>query len=188
MASRRNPRPKKTPPISRNGGSPLNPQPSARLKVRHSSVHGRGVYATKLIPKGTRIIEYTGKRMSWTDVPNEDNDPHTFIFGLDNGQVINAAIGGNEARWINHSCDPNCEAVGEKGGIFIYALRKIRAGDELFYDYALQLDEPITEELILDYKCDCGAARCRGTLLEIKRKRSPASAAGRDRRARRPIR
>ena len=140
------------------------------VEVRRSSVHGRGVYATKLISKGTRIIEYTGKRMLWADVPNHDDDPHTFIFGLDNGQVINAGIDGNEARWINHSCNPNCEAVGKGSGIFIYALQKIRAGEELFYDYALQLDEPITRKLEQEYKCHCGTSRCRGTMLEIKKK------------------
>ena len=127
------------------------------------------MYATQLIPKGARIIEYTGKRMSWADVPNDDDDPHTFIFGLDNGQVINAEIDGNEARWINHSCDPNCEAVGKDDRMFIYALRKIRTGEELFYDYSLQLDEPITKELVQEYKCDCGASRCRGTMLEVKK-------------------
>lgn len=141
------------------------------IEVRHSSVHGHGVYATRSIRKGARIIEYTGKRMPWADVPNEDDDPHTVLFSLENGQVINAAIGGNEARWINHSCDPNCEALGEGGGIFIYALRTIRPGEELFYDYSLELDEPLTEKLLQEYKCHCGARRCRGTLLDIKNKK-----------------
>jgi uncharacterized protein len=140
------------------------------VEVRHSSVHGRGVYATKPIRKGARIIEYTGKRMAWADVPNDDDDPHTFIFGLDNGQVINAEIDGNEARWINHSCDPNCEAVGEDDRMFIYALRNIQTGEELSYDYALQLDEPITTKLENEHKCYCGTSRCRGTMLEIKKK------------------
>ncbi len=141
------------------------------VEVRNSSIHGRGVYATQHIPKGTRIMEYTGKRMSWADVPNEDDDPHTFIFGLDNGEVINARIDGNEARWINHSCNPNCEAVGENGGIFIYALKRIRLGEELSYDYALQLAEPITKKLAAEYRCHCGSPRCRGTMLEMKKKK-----------------
>jgi SET domain-containing protein len=143
------------------------PTNGSYVKVRHSPIHGRGVFATRIVPQGTRIIEYTGKRMAWADVPNDDGDPHTFIFSLDDGRVINAAINGNEARWINHSCDPNCEAVGEDDGIFIYALKEIRPGEELFYDYALQLDEPVTEELALDYTCRCGAATCRGTMLEL---------------------
>jgi uncharacterized protein len=169
MSSSESSRCKESPQISDNAGT-TRTQRSAIVEVRHSSVHGRGVYATQHIPKGTRITEYTGKRMSWADVPNDD-DPHTFIFGLDNGQVINAAIEGNEARWINHSCDPNCEAVGENGGIFIYALKTIRPGDELFYDYALQLAEPITRKLEREHQCHCGAARCRGTMLEIKKKK-----------------
>lgn len=149
------------------------------VEVRRSSVHGRGVYAAQLIPKGARIIEYTGKRMSWADVPNDDDDPHTFIFGLDNGQVINPEIGGNEARWINHSCDPNCEAVGKEDRIFIYALRRIRTGEELSYDYALQLDEPITRKLESEFKCHCGAARCRGTMLEVKKHHGGGGRTGR---------
>ncbi len=151
---------------------------SFSVEVRDSSVHGRGVYATQLIRKGARIIEYAGKRMAWADVPNDDDDPHTFIFGLDHGQVINAEIDGNEARWINHSCDPNCEAIGEDGGIFIYALRDIQPGEELSYDYALQLDEPITKKLIREHKCHCGTSRCRGTMLEIKKKRTRAKSRG----------
>jgi SET domain-containing protein len=168
MPSRKSSRHKQSPSVSNNGDA-ARTQSSPVVEVRHSSVHGRGVYATQLIPKGARIIEYTGKRMSWADVPNDDDDPHTFIFGLDNGQVINAEIDGNEARWINHSCDPNCEAVGKDDRMFIYALRKIRTGEELFYDYSLQLDEPITKELVQEYKCDCGASRCRGTMLEVKK-------------------
>ena len=102
--------------------------------------------------KGTRIIEYTGERASWEAAPNDENDPHTFNFGLDNGEVINPEIGGNEARWINHSCEPNCEAVEENDRIFIDAIRDIRAGEELFYDYALEIDEPITEESKKEYR------------------------------------
>ena len=178
MASPKSSRHKQSPRAS-NNGVVVRTQPSPMVEVRHSSVHGRGVYATQLIPKGARIIEYTGKRMSWTDVPNDDDDPHTFIFGLDNGQVINPEFGGNEARWINHSCDPNCEAVGKEDRIFIYALRKIPTGEELSYDYALQLDEPITQELIQEFKCDCSTSLFRGTMLEIKRTRAVGRRAGR---------
>jgi uncharacterized protein len=128
------------------------------------------VYATQPIRKGARIIEYTGERMSWEQAPNDPDDPHTFNFGLDNGDVINPETGGNEARWINHSCDPNCEAIEEDDRIFIYALRKIQPDEELFYDYALELDEPITKELENEFKCHCGAGRCRGTMLEVKKR------------------
>jgi len=144
-------------------------KPAGRIEVRESGVHGRGVYATKPIPKGARIIEYTGKRILWENVPDDLADPHTFLFGLDNGiEVIDPTTDGNEARWINHSCDPNCEAIEENGRIFIYALRNLRPGEELFYDYALQVDEPVTREVAEESRCFCGTSRCRGTMLEQK--------------------
>src|SRR5881396_1958852 len=142
-------------------------QLSPPLDVRESGVHGRGVYATQFIPEGTRIIEYTGQRVSWEAAPDDENDPHTFNFGLENGEVINPEIGGNDARWINHSCDPNCEAVEEDDRIFIDAIRDIEAGEELFYDYALEIDEPITEESKKKFACRCGSSKCRGTMLDI---------------------
>ena len=139
---------------------------STLVEVRPSGVHGRGVYAKRPIRKGTRIIEYTGERTSWEEAPNDPDNPHTFNFGLDNGEVINPEIGGNEARWINHSCDPNCEAIeDEDDRVFIYALRNLAAGEELFYDYALELDEPPTKELEKEHECRCGSRKCRGTML-----------------------
>ena len=140
---------------------------AVRIKVRRSDVHGHGVYAMQFIPKGTRIIEYTGQRVSWEAAPNDEDDPHTFNFGLDNGEVINPEIGGNNARWINHSCDPNCEAVEEDDRIFIDAMRDIQAGEELFYDYALEIDEPITEESKKRFACYCHSPYCRGTMLDV---------------------
>jgi uncharacterized protein len=142
---------------------------TARIEVRESAVHGRGVYATQFLSEGTRIIEYTGQRVSWEAAPDDDNDPHTFNFGLENGEVINPEIGGNDARWINHSCDPNCEAIEEDDHIFIYAMRDIEPGEELFYDYAMEIDEPITEESKKKFACDCGSSNCRGTMLALSR-------------------
>jgi uncharacterized protein len=144
-----------------------NRKPAVRIEVRESGVHGHGVYAMESIPKSTRIIEYTGQRVSWEGAPNDDNDPHTFNFGLDNGEVINPEIGGNDARWINHSCDPNCEAIEEDDRIFIDALRDIQVGEELFYDYALEIDEPITEESKKKFACHCRSSNCRGTMLDV---------------------
>jgi SET domain-containing protein len=142
---------------------------SAGIEVRDSSVHGRGVFATKAIAKGKRIIEYVGERMSWEKASAESDDPHTFLFGLeDDDKVINAGIGGNESRWINHSCAPNCEAIEENGRVFIYALRNIRPGEELSYDYALELDEPVTPDLKKEHACYCRASSCRGSLLAVK--------------------
>jgi SET domain-containing protein len=135
------------------------------LEVRSSGIHGRGVYAAEFIAKGTRIIEYAGERVSWEGTPDDESNPHTFIFGLENGEVINPEIGGNEARWINHCCAPNCEAFEEDDRIFIYAMRDIEPGEELFYDYALEIDEPITDESIKEHECLCGSSGCRGTML-----------------------
>jgi uncharacterized protein len=138
-----------------------------QIEVRKSGVHGRGVYAMQFIPKGRRIIEYTGKRVSWEAAPDDKNSPHTFIFGLENGDVINPEVGGNDARWINHSCNPNCEAIEEDDRIFIHAIRDIQAGEELLYDYRLEIDEPITEAAKKKFACHCGASNCRGTMLEL---------------------
>ena len=141
---------------------------AVKIEVRQSGVHGQGVYAVQPIRKGTRIIEYTGERVSWEAAPDDENDPHTFNFGLENGTVINPEVGGNDARWINHSCDPNCEAVEEGDRVFIYALRQIRAGEELLYDYQLEIDEPITQASREKFACHCGAPNCRGTMLGLK--------------------
>jgi SET domain-containing protein len=142
-------------------------QSPPRLKVDSSAVHGRGVYAVEPIPKGARIIEYAGQRIAWEATADDESDPHTFIFGLESGEVINPEIGGNEARWINHCCGPNCEAFEEEGRIFIYAKRDIEPGEELSYDYALEIDEPITKKSMKEFECSCGSPKCRGTMLGL---------------------
>ena len=146
---------------SKNGASQY-------LKVRRSSVHGRGVFTTRPIRKRARIIEYTGRRILWSDVPEDLDDLRTYYFGLDDERkVINPSVGGNEARWINHSCDPNCKAFEDsRGRVFIEALRDIRVGEELFYDYRLVIDVPRTKEIEQESLCHCGSPRCRGNLLE----------------------
>jgi len=143
------------------------PKSAGRIEVGESGVHGRGVYATQFIPKGTRVIEYTGQRISSESAPDDESNPHTFNFGLESGEVINPEIGGNDARWINHCCDPNCEAIEEDGRIFIYAIRDIEPGQELFYDYAMEIDEPITEETKRKFACHCGSSNCCGTMLAL---------------------
>ena len=95
-------------------------------------------------PKG-RVSSITGERVSWEAAPDDVNNPHTFNFGLENGDVINPEVGGNDARWINHSCDPNYETVEEDDRVFIDAIRDIYPGEELLYDYHMELDKPITE-------------------------------------------
>jgi SET domain-containing protein len=93
---------------------------------------------------------------------------HTFLFSLDNGNVIDAGIGGNDARWINHSCEPNCEVVEKKGRLFIYSLRELYPGEELCYDYGLVIDKRRTKKLEKQFRCHCGGAPCRGTMLAPK--------------------
>lgn len=143
-----------------------------RVTVRKSSVHGRGVFALQAIPAGQRIFEYRGEVTSWrrasaryrrSGVPG-----HMFIFGLANGRVIDGSVGGNRARWLNHSCQPNCEAIeDERGRVFIETLRDVMPGDELFITYGLTIDGTITPELIADYSCSCGTRRCTGSMLTL---------------------
>jgi len=140
--------------------------------VRRSGIHGRGVFAARKIRKGTCILEYKGRRSSWDDaMERPDSDPedpaHTVLFGLDDGTVIDPRVRGNAARWINHSCDPNCDTYeDEEGRVFIEARRTIRPGEELSYDYQLEIDEPLTKRERAQYTCRCGARGCRGSLLK----------------------
>lgn len=156
---------------------PLQPSPAAaparsarRIQVRRSGVHGKGVFALTALAAGERLAEYTGETISWDEAlrrhPHDPEQPnHTFYFHLDEAWVIDAKVGGNSSRWINHSCVPNCEASQEGQRVFIHALRDIAAGEELFYDYGLVIDEPLTDALKADYPCWCGHGACRGTLL-----------------------
>jgi SET domain-containing protein len=141
------------------------------IEARNSRIHGRGVYAIAPIKKGTRVIEYLGERISHDEADRRyelkgDDNGHTFLFIASNRTVIDAGVNGNEARFINHSCDPNCETVIEKSRVFIDAIRNIKPGEELGYDYQLtweSTDDPA--ELAL-YACRCGAKKCRGTMLD----------------------
>ena len=133
-------------------------------------MHGKGVFAVQPIPKGDKVIEYVGEIITWKEAdrrhPHDPKDPnHTFYFHLDDKHVIDALYGGNSSRWINHACEPNCEADVEHGRVFIKALRNIRPGEELNYDYGLVIDTPLTPELKAEYACWCGAPSCRGTML-----------------------
>jgi len=141
--------------------------------IRPSPIQGLGAFATERIAKGTRLIEYTGERMTPEEAdrryPDSDERHHTYLFAIDDDVVIDAAVGGNEARFLNHSCEPNCDAVIDEKRIFIEAIREIEPGEELTYDYAYVLDERHTPAAKRRYPCTCGAARCRGTILAKKR-------------------
>ncbi len=155
--------------------APSRPVVGKRLQVRRSGVHGKGVFALQPIPAGTRLIEYTGERITWPEAlrrhPHNPAEPnHTFYFHIDDKTVIDANVGGNAARWINHACDPNCQADETDGRVFIEALRDLQPGEELFYDYGLIIDERYTPRLKKDYECRCGSPNCRRTLLAPKRR------------------
>lgn len=144
------------------------------FEVRKSTIQGRGVFATRDIRKGERLIEYRGEIIDDKEAdrryPFDENERHhTFLFQLDDGSIIDAGPRGNAAKYINHSCDPNCEAVEEDGRIFIEALKNIRKGQELVYDYHFILEEPHNAANKKLYPCNCGSRKCRGTMLAKKR-------------------
>src|SRR6478609_4435081 len=152
-----------------------------RIQTRRSGVHGNGVFAVQDIAEGETLIEYKGEIISWKEAlrrhPHDPTQPqHTFYFHVDDDRVIDGNVDGNASRWINHSCEPNCEADEQEGRIFIKALRDIAAGEELNYDYGLIIDEEYTPELLAEYPCWCGAETCRGTLLSPKGEEDGAKA------------
>jgi uncharacterized protein len=162
-----------------------------RLQVRRSGVHGRGVFATLPIDAGTVLIEYKGEVITWDEAlrrhPHDPSDPnHTFYFHIDEEHVIDGKVGGNSSRWINHSCEPNCEAEDRDGRIFIKALVDLYPGEELFFDYGLVIDGRLTAKLKKEYECRCGSPSCRHTMLAPRRRSArraatvPARAVGAD--------
>ena len=140
------------------------------IEVRDSPLHGLGVFARQRIRKGTRIIEYLGERVSHTEADRryehkDAGDAHTFLFIVDARTVIDAGVDGNEARFINHGCEPNCESVIEGRRVFIDAMRAIEPGEELTYDYQIQREPDDPPDVDAIFACHCGSARCRGSML-----------------------
>ena len=148
-----------------------------RIQVKKSGVHGKGVFAARDIVKGEVLIEYVGEIISAQEAedrhPHDPNDPnHTFYFQVDDDKVIDALHGGNSAKWINHSCSPNCKPEVIDDRVFIKAKKNIAAGSELNYDYGLIIEERMTKKLMAQYPCWCGSPKCRGTMLAIQKKSS----------------
>ena len=146
--------------------------------IRPSPIHGLGAFAARRIRQGTRIIEYTGERLtpSAADARYDDDrseHPHVLLFTVDRRTVIDAGVGGNEARYVNHSCAPNCEAVIEQRQVYLEALRTIATGEELTYDYQLERGRWPSAAWERRYACRCGAATCRGTMLAPPPRRTP---------------
>jgi len=148
---------------------------SQLIEVRQSPIHGRGVFALKRIRKGQRIVEYLGERISPDEAESRYDDdaadhPHVLLFTVDEHTVIDGGVNGNCAIYINHSCEPNCEAVNDEGRIFVEALHTIRPGDELSFDYQLERPGKFKLEWKERYHCRCGAPTCRGTMLSLEMK------------------
>jgi SET domain-containing protein len=148
---------------------------SRRLyEIGKSTIQGRGVFARRRIRPGQKIIEYTGDI-----IPNDEADSrydeemmkrhHTFLFTLDDDRCVDGNVTTNDARLINHSCDPNCEAIIEGEHIWIYALKNIQAGVELAYDY--KYERTGGKELEKFYVCHCGSPKCRGSIMAPAKRR-----------------
>jgi uncharacterized protein len=150
------------------------------MELRHSPIQGVGAFAIQDIPKGTRIIEYTGEKISNAEADRraaEDEKAqrhHTFLFVLNQKQCVDATYGGNESMYINHSCDPNAETFIIRGRIWIEALRAIKAGEEITYDYQYDMDPKYTDDqLFRVYACRCGSPKCRQTIVKTRRRPKP---------------
>ena len=148
------------------------------FEVRRSAIHGLGGFALQRIPKGARIIEYTGERITGEEGDRRYDDtaehPHVLLFVVDKHTVIDAGVGGNDARFINHSCEPNCRTVVQRKRVYVEALKTIAKGEELTYDYNLTREGNETPEIEQQFACHCGAKTCRGTMLaprKVRRRR-----------------
>ena len=166
-------------PASAAGKTTKTAKANKYFELRRSLIQGKGAFATRPIKRGTRIIEYTGERISPEEADRRYDDGgmgrhHTFLFSVDSKVCIDAAVDGNDARFINHSCAPNCEAVDERKRIYIEAIRDIALGEELTYDYQYERDGTEDEKWEKIYVCQCGAPTCRGTILAPKKQRGKA--------------
>ena len=138
------------------------------VRTGQSRIHGTGVFAEQAFAPGETIIEYAGERISHAEADRRgtlnstEDDGHTMLFILNDDTVIDGNVNGNEARYINHSCDPNCEAVIDDDAVLIEAVRPIQPGEELFIDYCLDLSDLALADA---YQCRCGHPNCRGTML-----------------------
>lgn len=143
-----------------------------KIEARRSSIHGTGVYVIKPIRAGETIVEVVGERISSEESDRrhqerDAEDGHTLMFYVDEDTVIDCGVDSNISRFINHSCEPNCEAVDDDGRIFVEALRDIEVGEELVYDYRLTWESGDDPEDLRVYLCRCGARSCRGTMLDV---------------------
>jgi SET domain-containing protein len=152
--------------------STLDPLITAWIIFQPSPIHGTGGFARAEIPAGARIIEYTGEKITKSESLSRCEHSNEYIFGLDDEHDLDGNVPWNLARFLNHSCQPNCEALLEQGRIWMVSLRQIRAGEELTFNYGYDLED------YRQYPCSCGAPRCVGYIVaeeffDLLRRRNP---------------
>jgi SET domain-containing protein len=141
------------------------------FEIRQSAIAGKGAVALEPIPAWTRLIEYTGERVSHevADARYEDEEAagntHTVLFTIDDHTVIDAGVNGNDARFFNHSCAPNCQSRIVRRRVYLETIKDIEPGEELTYDYEIPNEGEDPETARRKWPCHCGAPNCRGTLL-----------------------
>ena len=151
----------------------MPPTKSQPFEIRRSRIQGRGAFATRSIRKGTKVIEYLGEQITHEEADRryDDDDAkgrhHTFLFILNDDTVLDARTTRCDAKYLNHSCDPNCESVIEDDHIWIQSVKPIKPEDELVYDYQFEFEDDYEPEDIRYYACRCGTAKCRGTILKV---------------------
>ena len=144
-------------------------------EVRSSSIHGRGLYARKKIKAGADIIRYVGEKISkeestrraleWEEAARKSGEGLVYIFELDEDYDLDGRLGENPARYMNHSCDGNCEAINYDGEIWITAIKDVKKGEELVYDYGYDMEH------FLDHPCHCGAENCIGYIVRADQRK-----------------
>lgn len=138
--------------------SPGLPDPPA-YRIATSTVHGRGAFATRDLPAGMRVAEYGGERISKAESLQRCIAGNHFIFTLDDEVDLDGSVAANDARFFNHSCDPNCEAVIERGRIWLQTIRPVADGGELSFNYGYDLTD------YRDYPCRCNSSACVGYMV-----------------------
>lgn len=141
-----------------------------RMTIRPSPIHRWGVYAEELIPKGRKVMEYTGEKISRKETSRRADGPLNYLFTLDSYWTIDGNVGGSGAQFMNHCCTPNVYAWIFRGHILYMAGRDIQAGEELTIDYRFDSD-------VAEVKCACGAPECRGTINLKKERKARKNAA-----------
>ncbi len=132
-------------------------------KIKKSNIDNKGLYANRDIKDGTKIIEYKGKIVTKKKVEEDskfDNDKAIYLFNLNRKYDLDGDFKFNTARLINHSCNPNCEVAGTGLKVWVYAIRDIKKGEELSYDYGFGYDE-----YYKDFPCRCGSKNCVGYIV-----------------------